>query len=129
MLDRLLDAVNAHDLDAVVACFAEDYVNETPVHPARGFTGRGQVRRNWAQMFAAVPDLRAAAPRRAVDGDVVWAEWEVRGTRADGTAHHLRGVVVFGTAGGVARWARFYLEPVDPAPVGIDRAVREQVVR
>ena len=27
---RLRDAINAHDLGAIVACFADDYVNETP---------------------------------------------------------------------------------------------------
>lgn len=43
---RLLRATNEHDLDGVVACFAPDYSNETPVHPARSFQGREQVRRN-----------------------------------------------------------------------------------
>ena len=46
---RLQQATNAHDLEAIVACFAEDYVNETPVHPSRSFAGREQVRRNWAR--------------------------------------------------------------------------------
>ncbi len=50
------------------------------------------------------------------------------GTRRDGTAHHMRGVVVFGVRDGVAHWARFYLEPVDPDAGTVDDAVREQVV-
>ena len=97
------------------ACFAEDYVNETPVHPARGFRGREQVRRNWEQIFAFVPDIRAEVLRVAVDGDTVWTEWEMTGTRRDGTAHRMRGVIIFGVRDGVAAWARFYLEPVDEA--------------
>lgn len=32
LLARLVAAVNDHDLDGVVACFAGDYVNETPAH-------------------------------------------------------------------------------------------------
>ena len=40
VLQRLLVALNAHDLDALVACFADDYVNETPAHPRRGFRGQ-----------------------------------------------------------------------------------------
>ena len=56
-MDRLCAATNAHDLDGIVGCFAEDYRNETPVHPARGFVGREQVRRNWQQIFAFVPDV------------------------------------------------------------------------
>ena len=57
MVDRLCGAVNGHDLDALAACFAADYRNETPVHPARGFVGREQVRRNWEQLFGGIPDL------------------------------------------------------------------------
>jgi ketosteroid isomerase-like protein len=129
MVDRLLRATNAHDVDAVAGCFAEDYENETPVHPARGFRGREQVRRNWEQIFAFVPDLQAEVLRRAIDGDTAWTEWEMTGTCADGSAHHMRGVVVFGVHDGFARWARFYLEPVDEGDSTVDDAVREQVVR
>ena len=89
-------ATNAHDLDALVACFAEDYENETPVHPGRGFRGRDQVRRNWEQIFAFVPDVRAEVIRSVVDGETVWTEWEMTGTRRDGSAHHMRGVIIFG---------------------------------
>jgi ketosteroid isomerase-like protein len=129
MVDRLLRATNDHDIDALAACFAEDYENETPAHPARSFRGREQVRRNWEQIFGFVPDVRAEVLRRAIDGDTVWTEWQMTGTRHDGTPHHMRGVVVFGVGGGVARWARFYLEPVDEGAGGVDDAVREQVVR
>ena len=53
-LERLVHATNSRDIDAVVACFAPDYVNVTPAHPARGFVGADQVRRNWTQIFAGV---------------------------------------------------------------------------
>ena len=129
VVDRLLRGTNAHDVDAVASCFAEDYENETPVHPARGFRGRDQVRRNWEQIFAFVPDLRAEILRSAVDGDTAWTEWDMTGTRLDGSAHQMRGVIVFGIHEGVARWARFYLEPVDEGGGTVDDAVREQVVR
>ena len=58
-LARLERATNAHDVDEVVACFAPDYRNATPAHPERGFTGREQVRRNWEQIFAAIPNVTA----------------------------------------------------------------------
>lgn len=51
------------------------------------------------------------------------------GTRLDGTAHHMRGVIVLGVRDGVAHSASFYLEPVDPVATTIDDAVRDQVVR
>ena len=57
------------------------YRNMTPAHPERGFTGREQVRRNWEQIFAAIPDLSAEILSSAVDDDTIWTEWEHRGTR------------------------------------------------
>jgi len=68
MVESLVRATNDHDIDSLVACFAPDYDNETPVHPSRGFVGREQVRRNWEQIFAFVPDIRAEVIRLVVDG-------------------------------------------------------------
>jgi ketosteroid isomerase-like protein len=127
MLEALERAANAHDLDALVGCFTADYENETPVHPARGFRGREQVRKNWGQIFAGVPDLRARVLSSAVRGDTVWSEWEMSGTRRDGVEHLMRGVVVFRVDGEQACAARFYLEPVDHAEAGVDAAVRAAV--
>ena len=83
LLERLAGAVNGHDLDALAGCFAPGYRNETPVDPAQGFTGRGQVRRNWEQIFTFVPDITARVLRSCADGGVVWSEWEMTGTRRD----------------------------------------------
>jgi ketosteroid isomerase-like protein len=128
VLRRLERATNAHDLDAVVACFAADYRNDTPVHPERSFRGRDQVRRNWQQIFAGIPDITATVLRSAVAGDEAWSEWEHRGTRPDGSAHVMRGVVIFGVSGGLLTWARFYLEPVQEGAENVDATVRRQVV-
>jgi ketosteroid isomerase-like protein len=127
VLERLLGAVNAHDLDGLVSCFADDYLNETPAHPQRGFQGSDQVRTNWAQIFAGVPDLRALVPRTAVDGDTVWTEWDISGTRPDGTAFLMRGVVVFGVTGAWITSARFYLEPVEKTSGDVDVHTRRVV--
>lgn len=126
-LDRLREATNAHDLDALVDCFSPDYRNEAPAHPARGFTGREQVRANWEQIFAAVPDVQAEVRAYAAAGSQVWSEWEMAGTRRDGTRHLMRGVIVFGLDEGRARSARFFLEPVDESATGVADAVRRQV--
>jgi len=121
---RLCDATNAHDLEAIVACFAAGYRNDTPAHPQRSFTGVAQVRRNWEQILAAIPDLETEVLRQSVDGQTVWTEWEHRGTRPDGSRHVMRGVVIFGVEQGIAAWARFYLEPVEEAGGDVDLAVR-----
>ena len=105
--DRLAAATNAHDIDALVACFAEDYLNETPAHPPRGFRGVEQVRRNWTQLFAGMPDLTARVLATAVEGNTVWSEWEMSGRRTDGTVHLMRGVIIFGVRDGKAACARF----------------------
>lgn len=125
---RLCAATNAHDVEAVVDCFAADYRNETPAHPERGFVGREQVSRNWSQIFAAVPDVHAQVLRLSVSGDVIWTEWEHTGTRVDGSPHLMRGVIIFGVTDGCAGWARFYLEPVHEGPGDADEAVRRQVL-
>jgi ketosteroid isomerase-like protein len=124
---RLRDATNAHDIDAIAGCFAEDYRNETPAHPARSFVGRDQVRRNWVQILAAIPDLTTTIVGSASAGDTVWTEWEHRGTRPDGSVHRLRGVVILTVTGDVIASARFFLEPVDDHDGGVDAAVQRQL--
>ena len=124
---RLAQATNDHDLDAIVACFTADYVNETPVHPARGFQGREQVRRNWAQILGGVPDITARVLAVVTTGETVWSEWEMAGTRRDGAPHVMRGVIIFVVADALIREARFYLEPVDLESGQVDEFVRSTV--
>lgn len=127
LLDRLSKAVDDHDLDALVECFSTDYRNETPAHPGRSFEGREQVRENWQRIFAGVPDITAVVLQAAVDGDTVWSEWEMRGTRADGQPHLMRGVIVFTVPDDRATAARFYLEPVEPGEGGVRAAISDVV--
>jgi ketosteroid isomerase-like protein len=129
MVERLRDAMNDHDLDAVAACFAVDYRSETPAHPQRSFIGRDQVRRNQETIFTFVPDLTVELIRSVVDGDTIWTEWEHRGTRADGSTHVMRGTVIFGVRDGLACWARFYLEPVETGSGDVNAAIHRDVVR
>lgn len=122
-LERLSAATNAHDIEGIADCFADDYVNQTPCHPARGFKGREQVRRNWSTILAAVPDHVADVVAWVEDGPRLWTEWEMRGTRRDGVPHLMRGVMVFTVRDGLATHLRFFLEPVDDATVDMDQAV------
>jgi ketosteroid isomerase-like protein len=98
VIDRLVGAVNGYDLEGLVSCFADDYVNETPVHPQRGFMGSEQVRTNWAQIFAGVADMRAAVQSRAETDHEIWTEWDMSGSRREdggpflnAWSRHLRG--------------------------------------
>jgi ketosteroid isomerase-like protein len=127
VVGQLKRALNAHDLQQLVDCFHAQVVSEQPVHPSRVFRGRAQVERNWAHLFAAFPDFDATLVRSAVDGDVVWAEWDWRAHRPDGGRADMRGVTVLGVNEGRIDWARFYVEPVEQDGAGIDVAISEQV--
>ena len=124
-LERLTAATNAHDVDGIVACFADDYTKLTPCHPARGFRGTEQVRRNWTGLFAAVPDLRVEVLNATTQGERVWSEWEMRGTRRDGLPQLMRGVIVFDVDDGRARAGRFFVEPVGDEPTTADEAIQQ----
>jgi ketosteroid isomerase-like protein len=127
VIEELVAATNARDVERLVACFSPSYVNVTPAHPARGFRGSEQVRRNWTAIFAAVPDITARVIDTSVTGNCVWTEWEMSGTRRDGKPHAMAGVIIFGVADEQIVSARFYLEPVDSSSGDVNAAVRQQV--
>ena len=116
--------MNAHDIDAFVGCFHDDYQSEQPAHPDRAFRGREQVRRNWSAVFDGVPDFRSELRGSVADGDRVWSEWHWRGTQSGGTPLDMVGVLVCGVREERIAWARLYIEPVEQAGAGIASAVR-----
>jgi ketosteroid isomerase-like protein len=124
VVERLNVALNAHDLEAFLACFQGDYESEQPAHPDRAFRGRDQVRSNWSAVFDGVPDFRSELLRSVADGDTVWSEWHWRGTQSDGTSLDMVGVFLCGVREGRIAWARLYMEPVEQAGAGIESAVR-----
>jgi limonene-1,2-epoxide hydrolase len=75
VINRLVEAMNAHDLDAAVQLFHRDYHSEQPAHPAREFGSSAQVRANWDAMFGGIPDFHAELVRSADDGHTCWTEW------------------------------------------------------
>jgi hypothetical protein len=112
VIERAQQAINAHDLEAFVACYGPDYQGEQPAYPSRGITDRDQVRHNWTGIFGSVPDIRADILRSVVEGDTVWTEWRWHGTRTDGTAFDIRSVTIFGVQGDQIHWGRLFMEPV-----------------
>jgi ketosteroid isomerase-like protein len=112
VLERLQQALNSHNLEALVACFAPDYQSAQPVHPDRAFQGAEQVRKNWSNIFQDVPDIHAERLRSVVDGNTVWAEWHWSGTKRDGASFAMRGVTIIGVQADQIMWGRLYMEPV-----------------
>ena len=124
VIARMRDAINTHDLDALAACFAPDYASEFPAHPDRAFRGTDPMRGNWTQIFAGAPDITATLLRCTADGETVWAEWEWRGTRADGAPFAMCGVTIQGVLDDRIVWARLYMEPVQAGGTGNAEAIR-----
>lgn len=126
MMNRLLEAMNAHDLDAFVACFAAGYRSEQPVHPSRAFEGDAKVRENWASVFSGIPDFHAELLVAATaDDGVEVGEWHWRGTYTDGSPFAMRGVIVVGVEGEHVAWARLYMDAIADDGASIDEVVQE----
>src|SRR5437870_4035522 len=111
--ERLARAMNAHDLEVHLSSFDENYQSEQPIHPARAFTGREQVRTNWSELYESIPDFRAEILRLAVVDGTEWAEWHWQGTKVDGSPLEERGVTIVGIRDGRIAWGRLYLEEIE----------------
>ncbi len=123
VIDRLVAAMNAHDLAAVAGLIHPDYRSEQPAHPGRAFVGRDQMLANWTAMFAGIPDYHAEVCRSVQDGDTTWTEWRWSGNRVDGQPFEMRGVTLFEIGDGQVVAGRLYIEDVERDAIGIDATV------
>jgi ketosteroid isomerase-like protein len=113
LLEQMRAALDAHDLDAFVEFFRDDYVGERPRHPGARISSRDDVRSNWTEVIADMPDLRVDVPAAVEDGNKIWSEWRAYGTSRSGAMLELRGVIIFGIEDGLVAWSRMYFEPVE----------------
>jgi len=101
-LDRLFAAFNAHDPDAVMACFGPSAVFLTAAGPdayGRRIVGLDAIRAAFVAVWTDMPDVRWAVHRnRVLDGEGI-TEWLFTGTRADGTRIEAEGLDLFGFDG------------------------------
>lgn len=119
VLEQLYNAMNEHDLEAMLQCFHPDYRSEQPIHPNRGFGGKEQVRKNWSAFFESFPDFEANLLRHTADGGTVWSEWHWTATGLN-----MAGVTLLGVEENRIVWGRLYMEPVEKAGENIDEAVK-----
>jgi ketosteroid isomerase-like protein len=75
-------------------------------------------------MFAGIPDLRVEVHRSVQDGDTTWCEWSWTGARVDGRPFEVRGVALFRVRDGLIDAGTLYVEEVEAAEAGIERAVQ-----
>lgn len=112
VFERMIQATNRHDLDAMVECFAEDFRSEQPFHPERNFVGQAGVRKNWTFFFSTIPDMQVDILNEAIEGDILWAEVLYHGTGIDGRKQTTKGVTIQGVRANHILWVRLYIESV-----------------
>jgi len=94
-MEALMAAFNAHNLDALMACMADDCAFHTAAGPkAEGAVheGRDAVRAAYAAVFAAFPQAEWAEGQHAVAGDTGLSTWRFIGTTAAGAQVDVRGI-------------------------------------
>ena len=94
VLERMLDAFNRHDLDAIIALFTDDCVFESPRGPdpwGRRFVGQEEVRAGLGTRFETIPDVHYGQGNHFVCGDRGVSEWTISGTTVDGERIEVRG--------------------------------------
>lgn len=95
-LVALCDAFNAHDLDAIMALFADACVlcmpRGTEPHGSR-FEGKPAVRAALAGRFAGLPDVHYGEAEHFADSAALtgMSKWLLTGTAPDGTSRRVRG--------------------------------------
>jgi ketosteroid isomerase-like protein len=94
MLKAIATAFDQHDLEGIIAHFADDAVFEGPRGPdpwGTRFVGRDAVREAFAARFSGIPDIRYKQDEHFVDGDRGASEWTLSGTTTDGQRIEVRG--------------------------------------
>lgn len=101
VINAFNDAVNRHDLDAVMSFMTDDCVfeNTNPPPDGKRYEGQEAVRGFWSKFFSANPDARFEAEEMIVVGDRCIVRWVYRKSK-EGKPWHLRGVDVFKVRGG-----------------------------
>jgi ketosteroid isomerase-like protein len=94
MLREIAGAFDRHDLDGIMAHFADDAVFESPRGPeawGTRYLGIDEIRTAFAARFSGIPDIRYQHDEHFVDGDRGASEWTLSGTTIDGTRIEVRG--------------------------------------
>lgn len=96
-VDRFNEALNRHDVDAVMAAMTEDCIFENTWPPPDGerFEGQTAVRAFWENLIRDSPDARFDAEELFAAGDRCVVRWRYTYTGDDGVPRHLRGVDLF----------------------------------
>ena len=81
VVQRVFDAINAHDVAALREVWAPDVVERFPDKTCRG---QEELAAHFTGLFAALPDFRMEVLRTVEDGETVFAHWRLTGTHTGG---------------------------------------------
>ena len=118
-LKAILDAFNAHDLDAIMEFFADDCSFDMPrgPHPwGQRFIGKSAVREALATRFKGLPDVHYGDDRHWVSGNFGVSEWLLTGTTTAGARIEVRGCDHWEFRGSKVVRKDSYWKIVDKAP-------------
>jgi steroid delta-isomerase-like uncharacterized protein len=106
-LQALLDAFNAHDVDAIMSFFTDDCVVDTP--RGQRLVGKQEAREGFQARFDGIPDIEYGDDRHWSCADRGVSEWTIRGTTATGESIEVRGCDLFEfTDGKISRKDSFW---------------------
>ncbi len=95
VVDRVVAAINARDVESFVACYAEDATVEDG-YDRVGIRGHGELRERYAAMFDRFPEIHVEPGWRTSVGEFVVQEETV-----EGRGEHVRHVAVYLVRDGV----------------------------
>jgi steroid delta-isomerase-like uncharacterized protein len=81
LAQQILDALSAHDLDALRGIWADDVVERFPDKTCHG---QDVLAAYFADLFSALPDFRMEKVSAVAEGDMVFVRWRMTGTHTGG---------------------------------------------
>ncbi len=114
---KAFDAMNRHDVEALVASYHEDGEFEFPGDTIMSgrFRGREAIR-GWFERWFARMQIRFTLRQVSVENifafggtNVLHVEWDVEETDREGHVYHMTGVTAFDIVGGKARRVKDYI--------------------
>lgn len=103
LLQGVLDAFNAHDLDRIMSYFSEECVLQMPRgdRPWGGrFVGKQAVREGLASRLRGIPDVHYGNSTHLVCGDIGITKWRLTGNTTAGVRIEVFGCDFYTFSGG-----------------------------
>lgn len=116
LIERFFDAVQRKDMNAVLACFADDAVFFDPHYPTPRMTGRDGIRAGleWGFNFVDKFGFTVVNSFERADGNAAAVEVATAHVLPDGTPMNFPQLFVFETDGGLIERLQSYV-PYGPA--------------